>query len=55
MFLTKHTTKLLEAMHLASTRVEEKKTTLQISCSSPKSMMQKKVSKKCDWVWLSFV
>ena len=32
MFLTKHTNKLLEAMHLASTRVEEKKTTSQISC-----------------------
>ena len=25
MFLTKHTNELLEAMHLASTRVEEKK------------------------------
>ena len=32
MFLTKHTNKLLEAMHLASTRVEGRKTTLQISC-----------------------
>ena len=42
MFLTKHTNELIETMHLASTRVEEKKKkTLQISCYLSQHLVQK--------------